>query len=73
MERLMEWAVANPIIEKVTLAVFSTNTRAQALYSKFGFQEEGRCPRDMKLPTGEYIDSVLMYRFVDDNSPAPGR
>ena len=66
LERLMEWARANPIIEKVTLAVFSTNDRAQRLYRKFGFQEEGRCPRDMKLPTGKYVDSVLMYRFVDE-------
>jgi ribosomal protein S18 acetylase RimI-like enzyme len=64
MERLIEWARASPIIEKVTLAVFSTNERAQRLYRKFGFQEEGRCPRDMKLASGEYIDSVLMYLFV---------
>lgn len=64
MERLLAWAEANPIIEKVTLAVFSTNERAIALYTKFGFVEEGRCPRDMKI--GEaYVDSVLMYRFVD--------
>ena len=64
LERLLEWAEANPLIEKVTLAVFSTNERAQALYRKFGFQEEGRCPRDMKIGPGEYMDSVLMYRFV---------
>ena len=40
------------------------NTRAQALYASEGFVEEGRCPRDMKLANGEYIDSVLMYQFV---------
>ena len=61
---LLDWAAAHPLIEKVTLAVFSTNTRAIATYKKCGFEEEGRCARDMKLDSGEYIDSVLMYRFV---------
>ncbi len=61
---LIEWAEKNPLIEKITLAVFSTNTDAQVLYRKFGFTEEGRCPEDMKLSDGTYIDSVLMYKFV---------
>jgi RimJ/RimL family protein N-acetyltransferase len=60
---LLEWATANPLIEKVTLATFSTNTPALALYKKLGFQEEGRCPHDMKVGAA-YIDSVLMYKFV---------
>ncbi len=64
MESMIKWAEENPIIEKVTLAVFSTNERAQNLYKKFGFIEEGRCPKDMKRKDGTYIDSVLMYKFV---------
>ncbi len=52
------------MIEKVTLAVFSNNQRAITAYERCRFQEEGRCPRDMKLAPGEYLDSVLMYRFV---------
>jgi RimJ/RimL family protein N-acetyltransferase len=64
LQSLIDWATENPLIEKLTLAVFSTNHRAIALYRKLGFQEEGRCPRDMKLADGTYIDSVLMYRFV---------
>jgi RimJ/RimL family protein N-acetyltransferase len=64
LQVLLDWATANPLIEKVTLAVFSTNERAIALYRKLGFQQEGYCPRDMKLGPGEYIDSVLMYRFM---------
>lgn len=64
MEAMMNWAEANPLIEKVTLGVFSTNTRAHNLYKKFGFTEEGRCPKDMKLKDGSYIDSILMYKFV---------
>ncbi len=49
---------------RLTLAVFSVNERAIALYKKFGFETEGVCPRDMKLGDGTYINSILMYRFV---------
>jgi RimJ/RimL family protein N-acetyltransferase len=64
LRSLLIWAAAHPLIEKVTLAVFSSNARAIAAYKKCGFREEARCARDMKLGSGEYIDSVLMYRFV---------
>jgi RimJ/RimL family protein N-acetyltransferase len=64
VEALIEWAEASPVIEKLTLAVFSTNKRALALYEKCGFLVEGYCPRDMKREDGTYVDSVLMYRFV---------
>ena len=64
LRSLLAWAAAHPLIEKVTLAVFSANTRAIAAYKKCGFEEEGRGVRDMKLDSGEYIDSVLMYQFV---------
>jgi len=64
LRSLLDWAAAHPLIEKVTLAVFSSNSRAIAAYKKCGFEEEGRCARDMKLDSGEYIDSVLMYQFV---------
>jgi RimJ/RimL family protein N-acetyltransferase len=64
LKTLIEWAEKNETIEKITLAVFSTNERALSLYEKLGFIEEGRCPRDMKLDDGSYMDSVLMYKFV---------
>jgi RimJ/RimL family protein N-acetyltransferase len=64
VDALLEWATANPLVEKVTLAVFSTNERARALYERCGFAVEGVCPRDMKLDDGSYVDSILMYRFV---------
>jgi len=64
LEELIKWAEVHPLIEKLTLAVFSTNTRARAMYEKFGFIIEGNCPRDMKLSDGSYMDSILMYRFV---------
>lgn len=64
LKNLLEWAEKNDTIEKVTLAVFSNNERAIALYNKLGFEIEGRCPRDIKMLDGTYIDSVLMYMFV---------
>lgn len=64
LKTLIVWAEKNPILKKITLAVFSTNERALNLYKKFGFIEEGRCPKDMRLKDGTYIDSVLMYKFV---------
>lgn len=64
LESLIEWAEKSIIIEKLTLAVFSTNIRAIALYKKLGFEIEGNCPRDMKMPDGTYVDSILMYKFV---------
>ena len=64
VQSLLDWAQSSPLIEKVTLATFSTNARAERLYRSLGFIEEGRCPNDMKLKDGTYIDSVLMYKFV---------
>ena len=41
MERLLEWATCNPLIEKVCLEEFTTNSNGIRLYRKLGFVEEG--------------------------------
>ena len=64
LESLLEWATANPLIEKVCLEVFATNKTAIRLYKKLGFVEEGLRPKDIKFGPGRYVDSVAMYRFV---------
>jgi RimJ/RimL family protein N-acetyltransferase len=64
LQTLIEWAEANPLIEKLSLAVFANNKTAIRLYSKLGFIEEGRQPKEMKLGPGQYVDAILMYRFV---------
>ena len=64
LHTLMEWAKENPLIEKVGLSVLSSNTRAIGLYKKAGFVEEGRRPREIKMGHGEYVDEILMFRFV---------
>jgi RimJ/RimL family protein N-acetyltransferase len=54
--------------EKVELAVFTSNPRAEALYRKVGFVEEGVRKRSMKFADG-YRDERLMAMFKQ-TSPA---
>jgi RimJ/RimL family protein N-acetyltransferase len=61
---LVAWAEARPTLEKLALNVLADNPQAIALYRKFGFVEEGRRPREIKRGDGDYVDDILMYRFV---------
>jgi RimJ/RimL family protein N-acetyltransferase len=61
---LIEWATQNKTIEKIGLSVHSNNDRAIALYKKMGFEIEGVRKRDLKYGEGQYIDTVVMGRFV---------
>ena len=54
--------------ERVELEVFGSNTKAQALYQRLGFIEEGRKVGARKLDD-VYDDDVLMVRWLV--SPAP--
>lgn len=64
IETLLKWAEESPLIEKVCLGVFPENERGMALYKKFGFSEEGRLVKEVKMPDGTYVDTILMYKFV---------
>lgn len=64
IHELLRWAEEHPIIEKVSLGTFSTNTRAIELYKKLGFVEEGRKVKEFKFSENEYVDDVLMYKIV---------
>ncbi|MBO0999988.1 GNAT family N-acetyltransferase [Bacillus sp. SD075] len=64
IETLLEWAEANPFIEKVSLGVFSTNHRAISLYKRMGFIEEGRKIKEFKMNECEYVDDIIMYKLV---------
>ncbi|MCF2145316.1 GNAT family N-acetyltransferase [Desmonostoc muscorum LEGE 12446] len=65
MEYLLTWAKQAPGVEKIELLVRATNKPAIALYQKFGFFEEGRFKKRLKLPDGSYIDDISMALFVD--------
>ncbi|MCA1065700.1 GNAT family N-acetyltransferase [Rossellomorea sp. AcN35-11] len=64
LQALIDWAKENPLIEKMSLGVFSTNHRALSLYKKMGFVEEGRKINEFKIADNEYVDDILMYQFV---------
>ncbi|WP_010288830.1 GNAT family N-acetyltransferase [Kurthia massiliensis] len=64
LKYLLKWARKNPLIEKVSLSVFSINEPAIALYKKAGFLEEGRKVKEFKIDDDQYIDDILMYKFV---------
>jgi RimJ/RimL family protein N-acetyltransferase len=61
---LLDWARANPLIEKVCLAVVVTNKPGLGLYKKHGFVEEGRRVKEIKLGPDDYVDDILMYRLT---------
>lgn len=46
--------------------VVSTNTRAVGLWTSLGFATVGRLPLAFRLPTGEYVDALVMYRSLAD-------
>ncbi len=64
LQALIEWATENRTIEKIGLNVHSNNERAIALYKKMGFEIEGTRKRDLKYGDGQYVDTVVMRRFV---------
>lgn len=61
---LIDWADENSTIEKLGLNVHSNNERAIALYKKMGFEVEGVRKRDLKYGVDQYVDTVVMGRFV---------
>ncbi|MEK5389580.1 N-acetyltransferase [Margalitia sp. FSL K6-0131] len=64
LKALLDWAEKNLFIEKVSLGVLSTNLRAISLYKSIGFLEEGRKIKEFKMSENEYVDDILMYKFV---------
>ncbi len=61
---VVSWAEKNAVVHKLSLNVFAHNTRAIALYRKFGFVEEGRREREYHFADGSWRDDVLMFRWV---------
>lgn len=55
---------------KITLEVFPENTAARALYTKFGFVEEGLFRRHLRRSDGELRDVIPMGFWLDDAPPA---
>lgn len=67
MGALIDWARAQPTVEKIELRVRASNERALGLYRALGFEEEGRLRRRIKLGP-VYIDDVAMGLWVGAGS-----
>jgi RimJ/RimL family protein N-acetyltransferase len=59
MEAAIAWARAQGL-HKLSLSVWPHNTRAIALYEKFGFVEEGRRVKQYRRKSGELWDTIDM-------------
>lgn len=65
MENILLWA-DNHGIEKITLTVVETNTKAIQLYKKFGFVEEGLLIKDRIHKDGKYYNTLIMGRLKNE-------
>ncbi len=59
------WAGVHPLVRKVTLQVYASNTRALGLYLSRGFAFEGRLARAV-LGAETFEDLYQLARFVDE-------
>ncbi|HEX9114646.1 MAG TPA: GNAT family protein [Anaerolineae bacterium] len=64
LRTLLDWAAAEPELERVELSVLAHNQRALSLYLKCGFVEEARLSHAYKLTDGTYYDDVMMVKWV---------
>lgn len=59
MAKVVAWAKASPVVERVELEVYARNARAIHLYEKYGFEHEGR-KRRLYYQDGEPMDMLIM-------------
>ncbi|MCS4470636.1 GNAT family N-acetyltransferase [Clostridium botulinum] len=64
LENILMWADVVGI-EKISLTVVQTNTRAIQLYKKYGFVEEGLLIKDRIHKDGNYYNTVMMGRLLE--------
>lgn len=62
-EAAIDFAKNNAGVEIISLEVRADNTRAQALYRKYGFEEIGRFPGFFKID-GKWVDFILMNLYL---------
>jgi RimJ/RimL family protein N-acetyltransferase len=67
MEAGIEWAKESGL-HKLVLQVWPHNERAWALYTKFGFVEEGYLRRHYRRRNGQLWDVVMMALVLDESS-----
>ena len=63
LENILMWADTVGI-EKISLTVVQTNTKAIQLYKRYGFVEEGLLIKDRIHKDGNYYNTVIMGRLL---------
>ncbi|AUN17044.1 GNAT family N-acetyltransferase [Clostridium botulinum] len=63
LENILIWADTVGI-EKISLTVVQTNTKAIQLYKRYGFVEEGLLIKDRIHKDGNYYNTVMMGRVL---------
>lgn len=71
MELLVRYAFLELNLERIELVYIADNRRAEKLYRKIGFVEEGRLRRK-RYRDGQYVDEVIMSLLRSEWSPARG-
>lgn len=64
MHRVVDWARETEGVDKIELLVRASNERAISLYKRFGFEEEGRLLKRIKVSDGNYLDDISMGLLV---------
>lgn len=64
LEKVLMWADTVGI-EKISLTVVQTNTKAIQLYKRYRFVEEGLLIKDRIHKDGDYYNTVIMGRLLD--------
>ncbi len=68
LEQAVVFVEAHPGLTKISLEVIADNARAIRLYESLGFEPEGRrikgVRREAADGTVEYVDEILMYRWL---------
>lgn len=68
MDQGLDWARANPIIQKISLMVYEENQRAIKIYEDYGFEREGLLKNEVMLRSrGEMVHLVAMGLTLDDS------
>lgn len=69
MRELVDWARVHPTLRQLTLCVFDSNPRAQAVYRKVGFGVDGVLPRRAQVD-GDYVGLVEMSLWLGEMAVA---
>lgn len=65
IEYMIAWARESGIIRKIQLRVLESNVKAIQLYTKLGFEVEGKIRRDLQLD-GVFYDAFSMGLVIDE-------